>query len=437
MDEKTVLKQYCKASTSLQRYIDDAVSGRADVEPLLVCCILFIIYEVFEERPNLALLHLQLGRRSLDATVDPLKPPRGATAELMIAFDWMESEVVHSGTNRDLSYEGLDYTKVLNSVPPCFISIESAKETLGRIISASLKLRRDLVQLAEKSVISNPSVADLKPAIQCCIAYCISRTMDISLHPEILIQAEHLIKAHEAWLALLTVFSTEALRHVSADTEMLRRNLILMEIQHFSTLHMLATLRATHTIPTDIRFCSHYNHILDLIDDYLTSSSLIGVTTFGPLRESDQAAEREPQRTFSLENTLLPTLHLICLQCRIRSIRQRALHLLRNADRREGVHWSRELAIYADTIIDIEQRRVAELGLIDAEAQGIGEMLPEAGRFCDVIIEGINYQHVRVIAGRFRHEDTRELELVEYRASGLLAMSREFLGTMRISDFVA
>lgn len=436
VDELAVLKQYCKASTALQRYINNAIAGQASLEPLLVCCILLIIYEIFEERPNLALLHLRLGRRSLEALVHSFKPAlTNATTEIMIAFDWMEGEVVHSGANRSFyDEEAWNSTYVLDSFPASFLSLQDAKETLVRIISASSRVRLDLVQLAQKLVTSNPNLANLKPSIKCCIAYCISRIIDLSLHPEILIQAEHFIKVHEAWLARLKAYSPKVLRHVAPDTEAVRRNLILMEIQHFYTLHMLTTLRNTRSVPTDVHFRAHYSHVLDLIDDYLTSSS-IAKSTFRPLRESDGDMEKEPQRTFSLESTLLPTLHLICIQCRISSIRQRALHLLRHADRREGVHWSRELAIYADTITDIEQRRVAEIGLTNQGADKMWDMMPEAGRFCDVVIEGINYQHIRVIAGRFRHEDTGELELVEYRASGLHALSREFLGTIRIKDF--
>ncbi|THZ90498.1 hypothetical protein D6C82_10419 [Aureobasidium pullulans] len=51
--QKINLRQYCKATAALQKYIDRAASGQASIEPVLLCCLLFVSYETYQDETAL------------------------------------------------------------------------------------------------------------------------------------------------------------------------------------------------------------------------------------------------------------------------------------------------------------------------------------------------------------------------------------------------
>ena len=63
--KKRNLRQYCTATAALQRYIDLASCGKKTIEPVLLCCLLFVAYETYQDENALAVQHLKFGRRAI------------------------------------------------------------------------------------------------------------------------------------------------------------------------------------------------------------------------------------------------------------------------------------------------------------------------------------------------------------------------------------
>lgn len=440
------LQQYCKATASLQKYIDDAILREASIEPVLVCSILFVCFEVFQGKDDLALLHLRLGRRAiqnsgassgnqiteLKSALPQLRPrSQAVTDEVLATFDMLERESVERPRlgqpfdhverksveraqlgqpfeDRGFKDKGSSI-RLPGALPERFSSVEQAKGVLDSILEASSDLRMQLLRLAEESFASTRH-ASCKPAVRYCLANCLSRTVDVSSHAVILRRKAHLINGHTSWLAM--VAGLKGMQQVLHT-----RQLIFLQIRHFSSKVNLLTCRETTECSQD-RFEEEFVRMLDMIELYVNGPDLSTQNLRPPPKTQIEGSE--PQRTFSLEVGILPTLYLICQKCRSPTTRRRALSILRNADRREGLHYSGGLAPYAKSIMDLEEKRAKDL---HSEAAKIAELelptpIPEVARFLNVVFEGIGLRDIRVVCGRYQHESGGNIELIEYRGGG-------------------
>ena len=408
-----VIEQYCKATASLQKYINDAAGRNANTEPILLCCLLFICYEVIDGNVTLALSHLRHGQRTFrhlhGSHTAGAKPAslsiwsQNAVAELLSTIDQLDIEAVDIGQRGFLSSSN-SFDRPTSSFAAMslnFESVEHASEVLLSITASAAHLRRKLLQLAEGRLSAVGPYTSSRRAVRYCMIQCFSRATILETDCSLLQRKEELIKAHSAWVAMLADF------HVPDQ----HRRLLLMQIRQFVSAFTLNTCRDITDTPTD-NYSAEFRRVINLVEQYLAS----GVEVFDKTRKSSLGAE--PQRSFSLEPGILPALFLICLKCRCPNTRKRALTQLQNIDRREGLQWSGELATYAESIAHLEEEQ-AQHSIDPAVALSDFSQIPEAARFLDVVIEGIGFHEVRIICGRYRHDAGGKLEIVEYKGAGV------------------
>ena len=414
------LHQYCKATDSLQKYIDHAIVHQASIEPVLLCCLLFVSFETFRDKNALALSHLLLGRKIIHkgcasgemqkyATGTTLRPtPNQIRDELLSTFNKLENESICFNSS-DLALRENDEDNLMQplaSLPIFLASPEHAKVVLDNLVASSLRFRTELLRLAE-SCISTTDHASLKLAMRYCMAHCLSRT--IKVEPRHTDLHRGLMHGHSAWLVMAS--RLEDMHH-----SLVPRALVLMQIQHFFSEFTLRTSRETTESSTD-HFKDTFERVLDLADYYIHRYTLSAHSVH--LSSNNYVADSATRVTFSLEYGLLPALHLICLKCRSAALRKRALSLLRRVDRQEGLAWSRGLLFYAETIIGLEEGRArALLGVTSASMELRSDQFPEAARILDVVTEGIRSWEFRVVLGRYQHERGGGIELVECKGSG-------------------
>ena len=406
------LNQYCKATASLQRYIDDAISNGSHLEPILLCCLLFVVFEIFQGNGHQAVSHLRWCKALIDgadarATTKSNSSPQPSPDirdELLIMFRGLEAEIDVAPRTLHLPTDPKAYFTVPKIVPgTCFASIEIAKESLCRIMDANAGFREDLVRRASNCMV--PADKKLRGAVKYCIAHCLSRTIDLRHDEELERREEELGRAHDNWSRLFTEMKSRS----TATTSAIFR---LMEIQlAFSK----RTLHTCHIKREDLhdQYEAEDSRTLDLIETYFTqTTSLASLTPVSPPRIVESPIGPEPQKSFSLDDGILPALYFICLKCRSSSIRHRAWRILRNADRREGMHYSRGLADRAEEVIRLEEDHAKDLlGVTSLD----GCRIPEAARVSDVVVESVSPFDTRVICGKFRHENDDGLEILEYQ----------------------
>ncbi|KAI4854032.1 hypothetical protein E4T44_00459 [Aureobasidium sp. EXF-8845] len=401
--EQRNLRQYCKATAALQKYIDLASCGKRAIEPVLLCCLLFVAYESYQDETALAIQHLNFGRRAIgEGTTSGLKfSSKGVENDVAAAFDWMGSQVLEYGGEGPQRKERRETPTESFTSSPTLDLVGCAKHAIDSLIVTSSKWRSDLLVLAEEHVASLV-VSTQRPAVLECITHCISRSLPLPLGHSLLHRQIQLLQAHQAWLQQLVVLQ-------KTQDHIHRRALLHLQIQLFYSHFILSTARDTRAKHTD-RFNDQASVALDLVEEFLSPHPAIqgpkavsttnnGVYPYTPLPQRQESC-------FSLEYAVVPTLHAICFKIHHSKIRKRALQLLQSANRREAGQWSGELCHYADAIIALEES-VA------------GTDVPESAKSLEIVIEGAGYLEVGLLCGRFRTEGDGKLEVIEYWGAGL------------------
>ena len=440
--QEAALRQYCKATGALQSYIDRAISRTTSIEPVLLCCILFVCFELMRGETANAIEHLRLGRRiaagrpKFEESITLKPQSQRRTEELILFFHKLDYDtVIGQKYGRSINWDtekGLGRPCV--PLPTSFLSLGEAKWCLGSIIKDAHDLRMELLQLAEGRVAALGLVFDSKVA-EYCYAQCLSRTIEGRTHCRVLDRVHQLVRRHELWLASINTLEKTQYEETCWP-------FMLMRIQHFLSAMTLKTCLETRESIWDC-FMDEYVSTLDLTERFL------GDPTEEVQREpGEHIPGAEPQRSFSLDMGILPAIFLVCLKCRSSGVRRRAIELLHSARRREGMLWSPAMASFAATIVKLEEERTRFLQGCAPASEGLGmSEIPEEARFVDVVIAGETSSSIRVVCGRFAHESRGELELLEYRRTdpdifvvGLNAPSQsivtghrlEFLGSIKM-----
>jgi hypothetical protein len=401
--ERRNLRQYCRATAALQRYIDLAFCGKRVIEPVLLCCLLFVAYESYQDETALAIQHLKFGRRAIGegATGISKFSSKGVEKIVAAAFDWMGSQVLEYGEEESQRKERRETPTEPFTGSPTLDFVGCAKQAIDSLIVAASKWRSDLLVLAAEHV-ATLEVSAQRPAVLECITHCISRSLPLPLGHSLLQRQLQLLQAHQVWSQQLVVLQ-------KTQDHTYRRALLHLQIQLFYSYFILSTARDTHAKHTD-RFNDQASIFLDLIEEFLSpypanqgpkaySASNEGIYPYTPLPQRQESC-------FSLEYAVVPTLHAICFKMHHSKIRKRALQLLQCANRREAGQWSGELCHYADAIIALEEP-VA------------GAVVPESAKSLEIVIEGAGYLEVGLLCGRFKTEGDGMLEILEYRGAGL------------------
>jgi len=397
--EKRNLKQYCRATAALQRYIDFAASGKKSIEPVLLCCLLFVAYETYQDENTLAVQHLKLGRRAIGegAAGSSRFSSKGAEKDVLAAFDWLGAQVFEFGE------EGLQrkerHTEPIQPFASSpLLDLEYTKQSLDSLVAASSNWRSDLLALAAEHVAAL-NVYTQRPAILECVIHCVSRSLSLPPGHSLAHRHSQLLHAHQVWSQQLAALQ-------KTQSHIHRRALLHLQIQLFYSNFILATAKDTHAKHTD-RFNDQASIVLDLIEEFLSPYH----TYHGPNSSNKRAypytlLPQKQESCFSLEYAVVPTLLAICFKIHHSKIRKRALRLLQSANRREAGQWSGELCHYADALIALEE-------------SAAGDVVPESAKILEVVIEAAGYLKVGLVCGRFRTEEDGILEVTEYIGAGL------------------
>lgn len=407
--EKRNLRQYCKATAALQKYIDLAACEKKTIEPVLLCCLLFVAYETYQDENVLAVRHLKLGRRAIGegAKGDSRFSSKGVEKDVLAAFDWLGAQVLEFGGEKSQRKERrVELTRpfTASSMP----DLKYVKQALDSLVAASSDWRSALLALAAEHV-ATLDVSTQRAAILECITHCISRSVALPSGHSLLERHSQLLQAHQAWSQQLTAL-------LEAQDYTHRRALLHLQIQLFYSYFILSTARDTDAKHTN-RFNNQASTVLDLIEEFLSPHPTHHGPRLHPISQGVYPYTPIPQRQescFSLEYAIVPTLLAICFKIHHSAIRNRALQLLQSANRREAGQWSGELCHYADAIIAIEESVT-------------GGEVPEGAKTLEVVIEAAGYLEGGMVCGRFRTEGDGALEVCEYRGAGLPPLRLQLL----------
>lgn len=392
-DDLTV-HQYCKATRALQEYIDNAIQRGATIEPLLLACVFFVIFETSAGNASLAMTHLRYGQRAFQSSHILKQRSPDVTAELLGMFERLAYESIYGKAIEPASqnYEQVRIPSSSVETSPNDKSLQAMKETLDSLITATSEWQTDLLRMTEASL-SNPGWNSFRPAVRYCITHCMSRTLTLESYPELLERKRQLLRQHRQWFALFKTMHR-------ADIALQNRSRVMMEIQHFVSAFTMEDSSRKNCLNIDERQEDKFAHILNLAQSFIQET--------GACSEHYEIGG-EPRQSISLELGLLPALYLVCLKAGTPELRDRALDLLRQANRREGLYLSRHTALYAEAMMwAANERRPACMA-----------PATQLSPFTDVVSEDSSH-HITLICGRLRHEKSGGLEIVEYRASDVL-----------------
>ncbi|WPH04168.1 Hypothetical protein R9X50_00705600 [Acrodontium crateriforme] len=400
------MKQYCRATVNLRKYLESAESNQnTSIEPVLLCCLLLACFEVYQGRGAVGLSHLRLGRQIVDSFS---RSSGSATAKLDVQSKKVSQQLVSTFAQLEVASDILE-PKVITlvgavdvdltgSLSPSeldgFESLEDAKTSLQRLLIRSEQWRDELLRVAEAHL-SAERLPAMTRGTRYCMAHCVSRT--VSINREQAQQRHDLIHAHQIWSHRLDMFN-----HIQDTLDC--QVISLMRVKIAFSKFLLET--ALTTIECSIEENS-LDELLGFLEQYIAGSDaparpIASPEYLDPLRTA--------QRDFKLELTILPALSVCCLKSRSPERRQRAMKLISSVERREGIAWSPMLALYVQTIADLEQQ--AALRIHGVESDGESLFLPEAARFLDVVVDVPRGENqLRLVCGRYRHEDDGALDI--------------------------
>ncbi|KAK3115181.1 hypothetical protein LTR53_005730 [Teratosphaeriaceae sp. CCFEE 6253] len=350
------LRQYGKALSALQVLLGQASGNSDSVVPVLLMCILFGCFELFEDRSHAAVAHVRYGRSIIaehrrraeavpkDVKQTPLRPPALPERLAETFMGMLESDPASESARSLVDQRGLSHGSRLQTVLPTrFASIEQARAHLDPLLDSATQLRTDLLRLAEERV-SAMAGAPFSHAVTKCLALCISRAPDLRAPTTQHLALSRLRESLSSWTAALGPL-------LSGGTEpATSRALALMQIQHFAANFVLLSLGQTDERYTD-DLRPTFVRILDLCEHYILSTST-------QMSGDSPAMAKLIQGGFSLEMRILPALYLIVHRCRDPAIRRRAISILQHSERREGLFFSRVLCLSGEAYIEIEEGRV-------------------------------------------------------------------------------
>ncbi|KAK5735103.1 hypothetical protein LTR17_008439 [Elasticomyces elasticus] len=347
--------QYGKALSALQTVISRACEGSDAVVSTLLACMLFGTFELMEDHGRAATVHMKYGRSiifehlskyNMQAVVkaNDQAPSLlcGLPIPLVKAFLGMVDDEGVSGIARTLVDD--EEPRWTTRAHQPFNSLEEARASLDVLLDATNDCRKELIRCAEDQIALS-SAAQPCHAIKTCLSLCISRALSPKAHSALFANIESLRTALLSWADALKAI-------VPGNTSSSHRALALMRIQHF-----VATFALTAVGHRDEDFTEalqpDFVRILDLCEEYFdhTSSDIEA----SQKRAYQPSPLEERQGGFSLEPKVLPALYLIVHRCRDPAIRRRAISILYNSNRREGLFFSRVLCLSGEAYLEIEE----------------------------------------------------------------------------------
>ncbi|KAK4629763.1 Aspercryptin biosynthesis cluster-specific transcription regulator [Fulvia fulva] len=391
-------RQYVKAMSSLRTLIRNADTDTSATRLVLIVCMLCTSFEVFRSRHSAAMDHTRRGCRIAIEQGDALGAQgdiwrmAAVTNLLKVSAVATATGAMPDGQKEDHDSQCCSEYRVMPSTN--FETVDEAARSLHALSRMSEHLRSELLELARSRLRSVPSVCGLSQGAQYCLATCLSRTIPISNNQSL--RLTQLNKAHARWLSSYDEITADGLVEGT-------RLHPLLPIKHFFSSFTLSQCRNT------VEECTDFGDILDLIEQY-TAMTNEEPTGFPPGPTMPYAERID---SFSMGANVLPALDLICYKCREPTIRPRALTLMFNIRRREGLDHSETLGIHALVTAEIEKDRALRLTGSHAD-------ISADARFCDVVHAGSETLGVyHVFCARYVADGSGEIEVEEYGAGAV------------------
>jgi hypothetical protein len=409
------LDQYSKTIAALHRQIRDVVSGQAPLEPVLLTCLLLMCYELHAERSSMAIRHHTMGydivKKHLGNSIQGSPSSSGSPSSLQQLADSFARLGVGSnypGSDHAFPARGEESTQqpIASLGEPLKLGLMDAWDELDQLIDTGKELLSKLYHFTAQRV-SAIYGESLDPSTLYCLASCWSRSVELPTHNTLLAEIGHLLHAHRTW--------TIAMAGIQYTYSEQARALAMLQIRQWMSSFTLATCRETRETCLDAHE-SDFNRILDLAQSYLDSDPLAP----RPMR---------PQTTFGngqddawcLEEGILPALYLISLKSRASATRKRAVEILANANRREGLGSSTITAQIAVAIVRVEEDRARDMAHVLDAVNLLSHQVPEAARFTDIVRaagQDLHRPTCRLVCARYLHESDDSIEITEYLSKG-------------------
>lgn len=409
------LDQYSKTIAALHRQIQGFMEGRSSLEPVLLTCLLLMCYELHAQRSSMALQHHAMGRdiakkylrdrqresASLSMSSEPLQMLADTFDKMSVNSLYPEDDLMPNASNNPTDVSPYSILKPIHE-----ISIARARKELDQLIDAGTALLSKLYQFTEREVNATYG-GTLDLATHYALTSCLSRSVQLPANDTILRGIHLLLQAQSQWRSNYPVLN-------GSESEA-NRALILLHIRQWMSSFALATCRDTREVCTDLHE-DDFIHVMDLAELYLRPSADVP----RPIRPRSPFGNGQDD-DFKFDEGINQALDLVSLKSRTSTTRHRAIEILANAYRREGLGSSTIVAQIGVAIIRVEENLARDL-TSPSQTYLQGHQVPEQARFADIAraagSEDVQRPTCRIVCARYLHESTGEVEIVEYLSKG-------------------
>lgn len=289
-------------------------------------------------------------------------------------------------------------------IPTSFDSVIHAKSCLDILASGVLRLRGDLMTIAEDAALSSGE-APSDPSRRQCYIQALSRSVNLGSDDKQILSRQRALEAGIAsfWRAM------EAFGEPSEDSG--DRAIMAIQIQYLLVFFTAVTCRKTYE-----RVCDGFNYLfkttMDLAQRYI--------------QLAPRFADSSRIRNLTFEPGIIPTIYLAVNKCRNPAIRNHAIALLQDGCMQEAIWDGKPFATFMQRLANLEEAQMVQhLDTIceipdetsNAEAQVLD--IPEHARYTDVVIaDELDEQgQGRLVCARYRHETGGTIEISEHAVS--------------------
>ncbi|EME39897.1 hypothetical protein DOTSEDRAFT_99043, partial [Dothistroma septosporum NZE10] len=380
--------QYTKAVASMRRYIDGCFQGNRilshdQLVVVLSACLLFFCFEAYVSHDKQATLHLRTGlrilyeqRRDVNAALSRDEGDRVITtrATMRTYLDALTYTFVLLDNDLNMVDEEEPYltTICLDKMPSAFSCIQVAQIHLDFLAQRANDVYRILLTSCETYFESHPELCEgLDDDVGEFHLGCMSRLFPLDSDDEFWHEHNVLRQDLREWLC---AFATV---QVSQEN---RSEHLLVQVYFFYVWFRTETWRDGTEIQVD-RFGEQFKHITDLAEQYLAMHT----DTAQYVSPADEGANQvatvsSTPPLFSFGSGFVTAVMLIAIKCRISSIRQRCVAIVR-AVNLQGFFDSAFLAAYLQAIVQLEEERSRGItGCIDSAKSFEAAEVPEAAR---------------------------------------------------------
>jgi hypothetical protein len=282
-----------------------------------------------------------------------------------------------------------------------FSSAFEARSYLELLASGVFRLLGELLEIAGE-LVEYDLDAPSEPEQRQCYIKALSRSADLGPNGnDILLRKQALEHGLLAFGNAMEAFA----RQIEQCND---RASMAVHIEYVQVLFLITNCRETCEMACDV-----FNELFDMATN-LAAQYIYSAPTFSDI---------QPKRAFALEPGVLPTVFLVATKCRDRSIRQRAIKLMRDGCMQEAMWDGKPYATFMERLVELEEAAPKEYseydGLPSTQLLSLktdSAQITEQARFVDVVLvgEACNLQDARLVCARYCHETNGRIEVTEH-----------------------